>query len=264
MPTCFARMPTVSGLGNMWRLSGPFTACDDVGGNARRCRYDELSKFTISHLSVIGRKVLLTINVAIKNNTTERTYTIEQWPESSGMHKSLLMDPFIALMTWLLVRGSNVGPLFCDYKMTKGGLVLQTSFPIIPSKFIALMRDRLQRCGVGKEDVKAYCTHSIKRRAVQSYRNIGRTDFQVMDHIGIVGEGAYWKYAGLHRLDTPKQLSQFPNSEDLIRHAKELVVESEVIYNEDALKNWLSDVWGVPIEIQEEFTAAVPDSDNFE
>lgn len=64
---------------------------------------------------------------------------------------SLYMDLFVALLSWLLVRGSKSGPLFCDVISTRSGSKIVPERALSSTKFTVFLRTRLQSIGVGKE-----------------------------------------------------------------------------------------------------------------
>lgn len=76
-------------------------------------RFDEITKMKMNHVSVVGSVAFLTLDWAIKNGTKERVYRVEDWPIGTGMEYSVLMDPVIALLNWLLERGTQPGFVFC-------------------------------------------------------------------------------------------------------------------------------------------------------
>ena len=77
------------------------------------------------------------------------------------------MDPFLALYSWLDIRGTSPGPIFCDIRDSKAGSTLGTTEQWSSKRFTDLLRNRLMSIGIGSEDAKMYSSHSIKRGSVQ-------------------------------------------------------------------------------------------------
>lgn len=84
-------------------------------------RFDEVSKLKTEHVSTFSGQVTMTLTEAIKNSTVQRNYAFEERPGNTALRFSLFMDPYTALYSWLAVRTAKPGPLFCDFKKTRGG-----------------------------------------------------------------------------------------------------------------------------------------------
>ena len=77
-------------------------------------RYDELRKISIQHVSVIpgisgDGRILLFIPESIKNCTKGCEYKVCAWPGNSDLRNCLITDPFVALLSWMRVRGTVPG-----------------------------------------------------------------------------------------------------------------------------------------------------------
>lgn len=87
-------------------------------------RFDEIGKLEVCNVSLVAVYLTLALNEAIKYSTEKRTYTGREWPGNSALRFSMFMDPTLALLAWLLHRGSAPGPLFCDVNQTKEGFTI--------------------------------------------------------------------------------------------------------------------------------------------
>ncbi len=103
------------------------------------------------------------ITGAIKSSTVQRDYKIREWPGNTDMRKSLLMDPFVAMLSWMCTRENTDEYLFSDVN-EKGTMRYDT--PWSNSDFTTFFRLRLPMCGVGKDDVIMYTGNCIKRGCV--------------------------------------------------------------------------------------------------
>ncbi len=73
------------------------------------------------------------------------------------------MDPKVALLSWLTVRGCSEGFVFCDARVSSQGICkYDPSKPLSSDRFTKLMRHRLSSIGIGKGDVRMHPGHSIK------------------------------------------------------------------------------------------------------
>ncbi len=89
-----------------------------VGLNLILC-YDEAHKMRVENVSVFPGQsgtgnILLNIPTTIKNSSKGRGCMLREWPGNSKMRHSILVDPFVALLSWMCVRGNREGFLFCD------------------------------------------------------------------------------------------------------------------------------------------------------
>jgi len=110
--------------------------------------------------------IILTLSVAIKNCTAQRYYIIKEWPGNTALRNSLLMDPFLAILSWW----------FCNVSPTRGGGLITPGKLLTPQKFKAFFRERQRSCGVASGDTPMYSGHSLKRVAVQLYHSLGVRD----------------------------------------------------------------------------------------
>ena len=89
-------------------------------------RYEEIKKLKVLNVSVGSGGCTLTLLESIKNSTVHRTYQLRDWFGNSALRFSYFMDPFLALYSWLTLRGSSPGPLFCDVRKARCGWVIDT------------------------------------------------------------------------------------------------------------------------------------------
>ena len=136
------------------------------------------------------------------------------------------MDPFTAMFSWLVIRGSNPGPLFCEVKKTASGFKLDTTKQLSSINFVAFFRDRLAKIGIGQGDLNMYSGHSIKRGAVQLYLSIGLRDENIMQRVQMTGQHAYTNYCAAYNDCAPRELPRFPSVEDHISHAQRISNEA--------------------------------------
>lgn len=146
-------------------------------------RFDEIVKMNVTQVSVDCGDITLNITESIKNSTVQRTYKVRDWPRNTALYHSVYMDPKLALLTWMTTRRSKPGPLFCDAKITRAGVVLDPTRAWQVSSFTNFFRSRLQSLGVGQDDTGMYTGHSLKRGSVQLYRSLGYEDEYIMDII---------------------------------------------------------------------------------
>ena len=63
------------------------------------------------------------------------------------------MDAFLASFSWLTLRGSSPGSLFCYVNETGSGWVIDTKAPWSSKKFTEIFRGRFSPIGVGSGDL---------------------------------------------------------------------------------------------------------------
>ena len=56
----------------------------------------------------------------------------------------------LCMFSWLVVRGPNPGPLFCEVKRTASGFRLDINQPLSSVNFVAFFRDRLSKIRFGQ------------------------------------------------------------------------------------------------------------------
>jgi len=183
-------------------------------------RYDEVHKLQISNVTVNPGEngtgsVQLSITESTKNSTRPREYVLREWPGNTNMRKSMIVDPFIALLSWMCIRGNRPGYLFCTVN-AKNMTLANEPWPV--GMFTQFLRARLRLCGVGPADVEKYSGHSLKRGAVQLYRSLGIRDEQVMSIIQMTGPNAYANYCSAYNDCSPGEVPRFKNIEDFLRH----------------------------------------------
>ncbi len=145
-------------------------------------RYDEVCKMKIEDVTVTPGvrgtgSILLNITVNTKNSTTGREYILTEWPGNTRMRHSVLTDPFVALLSWMSMRGNRPGYLFCD--VTDKNVIVTNKF-WTTNDFKVFLRARLRLCGVGPGNLDRYSGHSMKRGCVQLYRSLGVRDEHIM------------------------------------------------------------------------------------
>jgi len=76
-------------------------------------RYDEISKVTMANMKCTKYGISFGIGQITKNSTNYRSYKIRKWP-GDAFARSILMDPFFALASWIAVRRDRARYLFCN------------------------------------------------------------------------------------------------------------------------------------------------------
>lgn len=140
-------------------------------------RYDEIQKVEIGHVTVNPGvtdtgSIRFTIMCKIKNSVEPREFFLRKWPGNTKMRNSFICCPFSALLTWISIRGNRPGYLF-SYVTEKKMIRTEQAWPV--QEFVKFLRQRLQLCGVGKDDALMYSGHSIKKGSVQLWRYLGLT-----------------------------------------------------------------------------------------
>ena len=72
-------------------------------------RFDEIGKLTMKYASITYDIITLRIERGVKNQAGKRNCKLIDWPGDTPLRSSLLMDPKVALLSWLTVRGPNDG-----------------------------------------------------------------------------------------------------------------------------------------------------------
>ena len=191
-------------------------------------RFDELSKIHISEVSVDNGKVVMNLRQKIKNSTTFRSYKLRDWPASSLIRYSIYLDPQLAILSWLTVRGSRKGPLFCDIVQNNEGGFIDHTRAWKTDSFTSFLRLRLHNIGVGERDCGMYSGHSIKRGSVQLYRSLGLLDVEIMKIIQMVGANAYRNYCEAYNDCLPEQLPAYSGISCLLRSSGLLQLETKL------------------------------------
>lgn len=207
-------------------------------------RYDEITKIRVENVSIYSGGCTMTMNQSIKNSTVQRTYRLSDWEGNTPLRFSMFMDPFIAMYSWLTIRGSNSGPLFCDVKDTDAGYSIDTSKAWCAKKFTEHLRRRLSAIGIGDGDVKMYSGHSIKRGSVQLYRSLGLRDEAIMEIIQMSGQHAYANYCAAYNDCAPQALPRFSSIKDYILHATKVTEESDLVHDKEAFMEFIRETQG--------------------
>lgn len=206
-------------------------------------RYDEVGKLSIDYVSVTSDSISLKTDSGVKNQTSQRSYKIEEWPGNSSLVGSIFMDPKIALLSWLTVRGPQDGFLFCDVVHNKAGFCkINTSEPLTSARFNILMRKRLVDIGVAPKDALMYSGHSLKRGSVQLYRSLGLRDEYVMQRVQMVGNRAYANYCEAYNDCAPEDIPRFASEEGYLQHAHRLMEEKKILADSAAYSKFLADL----------------------
>ena len=193
-------------------------------------RHDEVNKMKIENVSVMPGmdgtgSILLFIPVSIKNSTKGREYIVRNWPGNSKLRNSIITDPFVALLSWMKLRGNRPGYLFCHVNKKN---MMDVNRQWSTHDFTTFFRLRLRMCGVGAGVVDLYSAHSLKRGCVQLYRSLGLRDENIMEIIQMTGPNAYTNYCAAYNDCAPSSLPRFNNYEDFIKHAQTLIEEERV------------------------------------
>ena len=209
-------------------------------------RYDEVSKLELEFLSVTSDSITLRTSLGIKNQTGQRSYKLDEWPGATPLRGSLFMDPKVALLSWLTVRGSADGYVFCDVNMGNHEFCkINASKALSAARFTAMMRKRLLTIGIARGDAAMYSAHSLKRGSVQLYRFLGLRDEYVMQKVQMVGPGAYATYCATYNDCAPNDLPRFASAVEYIQHASRIMGEENLLLNDEAYANFMSEVIGI-------------------
>ena len=204
-------------------------------------RFDEVSDLEMKFLSVTSNCITMRTSTGVKNQTSQRSYTIEDWPGDTQLKDSIFMDPKVALLSWLTVRGASNGYIFCDVRISKKGICkIDPSKPLSSDRFRKLMRGRLTSIGIGEGDIKMYSGHSIKRGAVQLYRSLGLKDEYIMKKVQMVGANAYLRYCEAFNDCAPEELPRFSGVQDYISHASRIHKERQMYLTRDEYSKYMS------------------------
>ena len=204
-------------------------------------RFDEVSDLEMKFLSVTSNDITMRTSTGVKNQTSQRSYTIEDWPGDTQLKGSILMDPKVALLSWLTVRGARDGYIFCDVRLSKTGICkINPAKPLSSNRFSKLMRLRLTSIGIGERDVRMYSGHSIKRGAVQLYRSLGLKDEYIMKKVQMVGANAYLRYCEAFNDCAPEELPRFSGVQDYISHASRIHKERQMFLNGDEYAKYMA------------------------
>lgn len=203
-------------------------------------RYDEIHKLTTDHVCITSNSIELYIETRIKNSTRGRRYKLQEWP-NKDLRKSLFMDPYIAVLAWLVVRGTRKGFVFCDVSLNSGLSVLNYGKQLEPKRFNDLLRPKLVDIGIGESQAKRYTGHSLKRGAVQLYRTLGLKDQSVMRKVQMSGSRAYSTYCNTYSDCNADSLPDFMDAEAFIALASSMTGEMNLMTDNDAYKAFIEE-----------------------
>jgi len=208
-----------------------------------------VGKLSINFVSVTSDSVTLRTDCGVKNQTSQRSYRLEDWPGNTELYGSIFMDPTIALLSWLSVRGPYEGDLFCDtVKNNHGVCKIDTARPLSSERFNRLMRNRLLGIGIAPGDVLMYSGHSLKRGSVQLFRSLGLRDEYVMQRVQMVGHRAYANYCEAYNDCAPEDLPRFSSEKEYLQHAIRLMEEKKVKRNDNAFFKFMREVVGSEVQ----------------
>ena len=153
------------------------------------------------------------------------------------------MDPHVALLTGLSIRGADAGYLFCDARQNKQGICkIDPNRPLSSARFATMMRSRLSSIGIGPSDVLMYSGHSLKRGAIQLYRSLGLKDEYIMQRVQMVGARAYSNYCEAYNDCAPRELPRFAYSEQFLEHAVAVMHDRKVLFTAEQFDRILSKI----------------------
>lgn len=206
-------------------------------------RYDEMSKLRSELVSVTVNSVTLTIRTTVKNcKTGERNYTLQHWPGNAEVRASLYLNPFVALISWMRMRGNRPGPLFCDVKEMKSGSVINCGRILKSKKFQNELQGRLRFLGFGEDTLAGFSGHSLKRGAVQLYRSLRLRDEEIMRRMQMKDYAAFMRYTATFNNATPGSIPQFNSRQEYIEYASALLGEKEVLYDTERFDSFMVEV----------------------
>lgn len=157
---------------------------------------------------------------------------------------SLFMDLFVALLTWMTVRGPTDGYIFCEVVKTREICKINPDRPLNSSRFTTLLRDRVAHLGIGSQDCIMYTGHSLKVGAIQLYRALGLRDKYIMQKVQMSGSRAYDNYCAAYNDCCPADQPRFINAKDYMAHAKNIAGESEVLLDSDQFNSFMKEILG--------------------
>lgn len=152
------------------------------------------------------------------------------------------MDPFVALLSWLTIRGPKNGYIFCDVKNNSGCTKINCSIPLSASRFTKILPDKLRTIGIGTSDVSMFSGHSLKRGCVQLLRSLGLRDKCVMERIQMTGSRAYTLYTESFNDCAPTTLPRFASNADFLRHADRMNQEKNILLDQKGLEEFIEKV----------------------
>lgn len=139
------------------------------------------------------------------------------------------MDPKVALLSWLTVRGAYQGFVFCDVRLSKNGVCkIDPSKPLSSDMFRILFRERLSSMGIGAGNLQMYTGNSIKRGSVQFYKSLSLKDECIMKKVQMIGSNAYLRYCEAFNDCAPQELPRFSCVEGYVAHAARLHKERQM------------------------------------
>lgn len=187
-------------------------------------RYDEIAKMKMENVSVHpgidgtgSIKILITERT--KNSTKPREYQIREWPAVKALRHSVLVDPFVAFMAWLCIRGNRSGFVFCE---VSGKGMVDVSKPWSSRSFTEFFRSLLRMCGCGSRAVDMYSGHSLKRGCIQLYRSLDIRDEQIMQIVQMTGPNAYSNYCAANNDCAAEDLPRFSSVNMFMEHSDTL------------------------------------------
>lgn len=123
------------------------------------------------------------------------------------------MDPGVALLRWILVRGDEAGSLFPELVSIRGEKVrVDCSRPFSRKAFTALLHSRLRAIGIAETLIATFTSHCMKRGCVQVLRKLGLSDAEIMKRVFMTGIKAYLNYSEIFNNFHSQGVPQYGNA----------------------------------------------------
>lgn len=183
-------------------------------------RYDEVKKIEMGTVTATLTCLSFAITERSKNHTETKEYQARAWP--GELAKAAGMDPFLAVLLWIDVRGDHSGPLFCEVIGDDIGQYLNfgKSWPV--DRYCHHLRKRAMDAGWSERDANCITGHSGKRGCVQLYRLLGVSDTEIMELCMMASLQAYMRYCELSEASSRRDLPKFRDHQSFMAHAREL------------------------------------------
>lgn len=164
------------------------------------------------------------------------------WP-GENLSGVLAVDPFLALSSWLEVRGDTEGYLFCNMagEGERQRMLHHEHWP--NNEFVAFMRRSLVVIGIAPARANLCTGHSLKRGSVQLLRTLGLKDLDIIRRIKMEGGRAYLRYAAAFNEFAPPPVPDFSCIEDMEAHMRECYRRRSMMGNAeqfDRIEEWIS------------------------
>lgn len=122
------------------------------------------------------------------------------------------LDPGIAMIRWLEVRGDAPGPLFPELK-SNNGLLAQLDFTerFSTSNFKKQLTFFLTGSGVAPDRAASFTSHCMKRGSIQLLRKLGFSDMEIMRRVFMTGVVSYLNYTENYKGFQADPIPEFSN-----------------------------------------------------